>query len=156
MLRCSDAQMLTLHAASLSDKTPLSSPLPSNLRHKLNISDNSRFHLFCWNYTHPLWALNLLDQVLFILAEHQVVLHLVAGRDVVQEVQLLQQVVRNVHVGDPFLTEVGQLFLRLLEELQVLEGVSWSKESSDDFVFRREGKPSLSSGRLTVATNHGL
>ena len=107
-----------------------------------------------WIDTHPLWTLNLLDQVLLVLAEHQVVLHLVAGRDVVQEVQLLQQVVWDVHVGDALLTEVGQLLFGLLEELEVLKGVSGAEEPSEDLVLGGEGESPLCSGRLPIATNH--
>ena len=53
----------------------------------------------------------LLDQVLLVLAEHEAVLHLIAARDVVQVLQLLQDVVREVHVRDPLLGDAGQLGL---------------------------------------------
>ena len=72
------------------------------------------------------------------------VLHLVARRDVVKEVKLLQQVVGDVHVGDPLLAEVGELLLRLLgEELEVLKRVSGSKETSDHVVLSWERDPPL-------------
>ena len=59
----------------------------------------------------------LLDQVLLVLAEHQTVLHLVAARDVVQVLQLVQDVVRQVHVRDPLFGDAGQLRLLEIEDL---------------------------------------
>ena len=123
--------------------------------------------------THPLWSLDLLDQVLLVLAEHQVVLHLdhyeddedrdgdecndgndddvlhlVARRDVVKEVKLLQQVVGDIHVGDPLLAEVGELLLGLLgEELEVLKRVSRSQETSDYVILSWERDPPFAAYR---------
>lgn len=59
----------------------------------------------------------LFDQVLLVLAQHQAVLHLVAARDVVQVLQLLQDVVRQVHVRDALLGDAGQLRLLEIENL---------------------------------------
>ena len=72
------------------------------------------------------------------------VLHLVARRDVVKEVKLLQQVVWDIHICDPLLAEVGELLLRLLgEELEVLKRVPRSQETSDHVVLSWERDPPL-------------
>lgn len=56
--------------------------------------------------------LALLDQVVLVLAHHQVVLHLVARGDAVAQVlELLQQVVGKVHVRDALLGYTGELRL---------------------------------------------
>ena len=115
---------LTLHAAPLSHQAPLSSSLSPDLKSEIK-KNYAACPVLC---THPLWSLDLLDQVLLVLAEHQVVLHLdhyednedgddddvlhlVARRDVVKEVKLLQQVVGDIHVSNPLLAEVGELLL---------------------------------------------
>lgn len=51
-------------------------------------------------------------QVVLELAEHQIILDLVARRDTVADVvQVVQQIVGQVHVGDPFLGDARQLGL---------------------------------------------
>ena len=81
------------HGAALSHQRPLPGP-------PVGCSD-------------ALGPLLLLDQVLLVLTEHQAVLHLVAARDVVQVLQLVKDIVRQVHVRDPLLRNTGQI--RLLE-----------------------------------------
>ena len=49
----------------------------------------------------------LLDQVLLVLAQHQAVLDLVAAGDVVEVLELLQYVVRQIHVCNTFLRNAG-------------------------------------------------
>ena len=49
----------------------------------------------------------LLDQILFVLTQHQAVLNLVAAGDVVEVLQLLQDVVGQVHVRDTLLRNAG-------------------------------------------------
>merc|ERR1711976_573556 len=64
----------------LADQRPFSCPFPE-----------------CWR------SLDLFDEVLLILLEHQVVLHLVTARDVVQVFELVQELLWDIHVGDPLL-----------------------------------------------------
>ena len=70
--------------------------------------------------------------------------HLVARRDPVHQLQLVKQVVGQVHVCDPLLRDAGQL--RLLEVEYVVEGVvrgehvrRWNRE----VVGVGEGDPPL-------------
>ena len=52
-------------------------------------------------------TLLLFDQVLLVFTQHQAVLHLVAAGDVVKVLELLQDVVRQVHVCNTFFRNAG-------------------------------------------------
>ena len=87
-------------------------------------------------------TLGLLDEVLLVLAQHEAVLHLVAGGDVVQVLEILhhEQVVRQVHVGDAFLGVDGQLGLLEIDDVVVDEGplVAEQRHRRQDVVLIRE------------------
>ena len=87
-------------------------------------------------------TLGLLAEVLLVLAQHEAVLHLVAGGDVVQVLQVLhhEQVVRQVHVGDALFGIDGQLGLLEINDVVVDERplVAEQRHRRQDVVLIRE------------------
>lgn len=90
--------------------------------------------------------LTLLDQVVLVLAHHQVVLHLVARGDAVAQVlELLQQVVGQVHVRDALFGYAG--------ELRLVPGLV--RVDHEGLLLLQEGKGGRV-GRLQVQLGEGV
>ena len=107
------------------------------------------------------WALRrLLDEVLLVLAQHHAVLHLVARRDVVEKVELVdEEVVGQVHVGDALLlgedARLGLAVLEVLDEVVVDEGALVAEERDGREEVVLQGGSSIDFSSFSFKTTQG-